>query len=126
VIAGSIIGDARLVPVWPGAGWLIVLALTSQVLGWLLITVSLPRLPAALTSLLLCIQPIGSVALAAVIFGESPSALQLSGVAAVLCAVLVASLPEQVFRLRTYQRRRAGTVVGAHVPLRSADEHDGL
>jgi drug/metabolite transporter (DMT)-like permease len=126
VIAGLIIGDAHLVPVWPGAGWLILLALTSQVLGWLLITVSLPRLPAALTSLLLCIQPIGSVALAAVIFGESPSSLQLAGVAIVLCALLVASLPEQVFRLGTYQRRGTGAVVGAHVPLRSADEHDGL
>src|SRR5947209_7252440 len=56
--AGSIIGDARLRPVWPGAGWLIVLGLTSQVLGWLLITVSLPRLPAALPSIILCVQPI--------------------------------------------------------------------
>jgi drug/metabolite transporter (DMT)-like permease len=126
VIAGSIIGDARLVPVWPGAGWLIVLALTSQVLGWLLITVSLPRLPAALTSLLLCIQPIGSVALAALIFGESPSALQLTGVAIVLGALLVASLPEKVLRLGSDQRGHPGPVVAAHVPLRSADEHDGL
>jgi drug/metabolite transporter (DMT)-like permease len=101
VIVGSIIGEARLVPVWPGAGWLITLALTSQVLGWLLITVSLPRLPAALTSLLLTIQPVGSVALAALIFGESPSALQLSGVVIVLGAVLTATTP----RLRIARRR---------------------
>jgi drug/metabolite transporter (DMT)-like permease len=93
VIVGVIIGNARLIPVWPGAGWLITLALTSQVLGWLLITVSLPRLPAALTSLLLTIQPVGSVALAAVIFGESPSGLQLVGVALVLCGLLVATTP---------------------------------
>ena len=38
VIAGEIIGDARLVPSWPSAGWLLVLAVSSQVLGWLLIT----------------------------------------------------------------------------------------
>ena len=100
VIAGSIIGDARLVPVWPGAAWLITLALTSQVLGWLLIASSLPRLPAALTSLLLTIQPVGSVALAAAIFGESPSAVQLVGVALVLIALLAA----------TYRARR-GTAV---------------
>ena len=87
VIAGLIIGDARLVPAWPGAGWLILLALTSQVVGWLLITSSLPRLPAALTSLLLTIQPVGSVALAALIFSESPSAVQLLGVALVLAAL---------------------------------------
>jgi drug/metabolite transporter (DMT)-like permease len=100
VIAGSIIGDARLVPVWPGAAWLITLALTSQVLGWLLITSSLPRLPAALTSLLLTIQPVGSVALAAAIFGESPSAVQLVGVALVLIALLAA----------TYRARRGAAV----------------
>jgi drug/metabolite transporter (DMT)-like permease len=126
VAAGLVIGDAHLVPVWPGAGWLIVLALTSQVFAWLLITVSLPRLPAAATSLILCMQPIGTVALAALIFGESPSALQLTGVAVVLCALLVSSLPEQVFSLGAKQRRGAGAVVGAHVALGAADEHDGL
>ena len=61
--AGGRLGVVDLVPRWPSAGWLVTLALTSQVLGWLLITVSLPRLPAALTSLLLTVQPIGSVAL---------------------------------------------------------------
>jgi drug/metabolite transporter (DMT)-like permease len=91
VVAGVIIGDAQLVPSWPSAGWLITLALTSQVLGWLLITSSLPRLPAALTSLLLTIQPVGSVALAALIFGESPTGLQLLGVALVLAALLTAT-----------------------------------
>ena len=45
----------------PRTRWLLTLALTSQVLGWLLITVSLPRLPAALTSVTLTIQPVGSV-----------------------------------------------------------------
>src|ERR1700742_2650292 len=38
--AGLVIGDARLVPSWPSAGWLVLLALSSQVLGWLLITAS--------------------------------------------------------------------------------------
>jgi drug/metabolite transporter (DMT)-like permease len=93
--AGLVVGDARLVPTWPGAGWLIVLALSSQVVGWLLITVSLPRLPAAVTSLLLMIQPIGSLILGAIIFGESPSALQLSGVLLVLGAVVFATGPRR-------------------------------
>ena len=89
------IGDARLVPAWPSAGWLALLAISSQVVGWLAIIVSLPRLPAALTSLLLTIQPIGSVLAAALIFGESPTALQLAGVAAVLAALLVATAPRR-------------------------------
>jgi drug/metabolite transporter (DMT)-like permease len=91
VAAGLVIGDARLVPSWPSAGWLIVLALSSQVVGWLLIGTSLPRLPAAMTSVLLTVQPLGSVALAALIFGESPSSLQLLGVLLVLAALLVAA-----------------------------------
>src|SRR5581483_1692994 len=89
------IGDADLAPDWPGAGWLATLALTSQVVGWLLITVSLPRLPAALTSLLLTVQPIGSVALGALIFSESPTALQLVGVALVLAGLLTATRPDR-------------------------------
>jgi drug/metabolite transporter (DMT)-like permease len=125
IIAGIIIGDARLIPTWPGAGWLIVLALTSQVLGWLLITISLPRLPAAHTSLLLMVQPVGSVLLAALIFSEAPSGLQLGGVAMVLAALLIATLPKQVLGLRANQRSRPGTVVGRHVALGAADEHDG-
>jgi drug/metabolite transporter (DMT)-like permease len=100
VLAGLVIGDAHLVPTWPGAGWLVTLALTSQVLGWLLITVSLPRLPAALTSLLLTVQPVGSVALAAVIFGESPTVVQLGGVALVIAALVTATsrVPARVSR----------------------------
>jgi len=88
--AGLVIGDAHLVPSWPSAGWLALLALSSQVLGWLLISSSLPRLPAALTSVLLTLQPLCSVGLAALIFGESPSPLQLVGVALVLAGLLVA------------------------------------
>jgi drug/metabolite transporter (DMT)-like permease len=98
VIIGSVIGDAHLSPRFPGAWWLITLALSSQVLGWLLIISSLPRLPAAMTSLLLTVQPVTSVALAALIFGESPSALQLVGVAIVLAAVVGATRPGRAAR----------------------------
>jgi drug/metabolite transporter (DMT)-like permease len=90
-VIGVIWGDARFIPAFPGAWWLITLAITSQVMGWMLITISLPRLPAALTSLLLMIQPIGSMVLGALIFGESPSVLQLLGVLVVLGAVVYAT-----------------------------------
>jgi drug/metabolite transporter (DMT)-like permease len=90
-VIGVAAGELDLVPTWPAHGWLVALALTSQVLGWLLISVSLPRLPAALTSVILTIQPVGSVILAVIIFGESPSALQLAGVAAILTGLVVAT-----------------------------------
>jgi drug/metabolite transporter (DMT)-like permease len=130
VAAGLIVGDADLTPGWPGIGWLLVLALTSQVIGWLLITTSLPRLPAAITSLILTIQPVCSVGLAALILGESPSALQLVGVAVVLAGVIIATRPaagarrlsEQVLRLRSDQRHGAGSVVGCDVAVGAADQ----
>jgi drug/metabolite transporter (DMT)-like permease len=131
VAAGLIVGDANLLPGWPGVGWLIVLALTSQVIGWLLITTSLPRLPAAITSLTLTVQPVGSVALAVLILGEAPTALQLVGVVIVLSAVITATapgvraLPEQVLRLRADQRRRTRSVVGADVPVGAAHDDHG-
>jgi drug/metabolite transporter (DMT)-like permease len=91
---GLLIGDADLVPSWPGHAWLVTLALTSQVLGWLLISLSLPRLPAAIASMLLTIQPIASVVLGAIIFGEAPTALQIAGVVALLAGlVAVARTP---------------------------------
>jgi drug/metabolite transporter (DMT)-like permease len=91
-IAGLAIGDVSLVPAWPSHGWLVVLAFTSQVIGWLLITVSLPRQPAALTSVTLTIQPVGSVLLGVVLLGEEPSALQLAGVACILAGLVSVAL----------------------------------
>jgi drug/metabolite transporter (DMT)-like permease len=86
---GAVVGDLDLVPSWPAHGWLVTLALTSQVLGWLLISASLPRLPAATTALLLTVQPVGSVLLGVIIFSESPSALQMLGVAAILAGLVL-------------------------------------
>ena len=91
LIAGLIIGDVDLAPSWPAHAWLVLLALSSQVVGWLLISASLPRLPAALTSVLLTVQPVGSVILGVILLGESPSLLQLAGVACIFSGIIVAT-----------------------------------
>jgi drug/metabolite transporter (DMT)-like permease len=88
LVVALALGSDDLVPEWPSMGWLILLALTSQVLGWLLISISLPRLPAALTSMILTIQPVGSVLLGIVLIGEDPSALQLCGAALILAGLV--------------------------------------
>jgi drug/metabolite transporter (DMT)-like permease len=93
ILVGSALGEAQLVPSWPSAGWLLLLALGSQVLGWLLITHALPRLPAAITSIVLSIQPVGSMCLAVLLFGERPSALQLLGLLLILSGLLSIALP---------------------------------
>jgi drug/metabolite transporter (DMT)-like permease len=91
LIGGLVIGDVNLAPSWPAHGWLVLLALSSQVVGWLLISLSLPRLPAALTSVLLTVQPVGSVILGVVLLNESPSLLQLAGVACIFSGIIVAT-----------------------------------
>ena len=85
-------GDLDLTPSWSAQGWLILLALSSQVLGWLLISISLPRLPAVVTSVSLTLQPLCSVLLAALILSEAPSSLQLVGAAAILVGLVISSL----------------------------------
>jgi drug/metabolite transporter (DMT)-like permease len=89
---GAVVGDLDLAPSWAAIGWLVLLALSSQVLGWLLISASLPRLPAVVTSILLTLQPVCSVVLAALIVSESPSALQLAGAACILAGLVAATV----------------------------------
>src|SRR5437867_1681188 len=88
---GLVWGNLEWAPDWKAQGYLLLLALSSQALGWLLISITLPRLPAALTSVLLTFQPILSVLFAWAILTESPSALQLGGVALILSGLLIVS-----------------------------------
>jgi drug/metabolite transporter (DMT)-like permease len=91
-IAGVVIGDVDFVPSWRSHGYLLILAVSSQVVGWLLISISLPRLPAALASVLLTIQPMLSVLLGVAIFSESPSVAQFLGVAVVISGITLATV----------------------------------
>ncbi len=91
-VVGTILGEFDPIPSWPAHGWLLVLAFTSQVAGYLLISFSLPRLPAVLTSIILMVQPVTTVALGAVLLGESPSGFQLTGVGLVIAGLLVANV----------------------------------
>jgi drug/metabolite transporter (DMT)-like permease len=91
IAVGEAYGAVDLTPDWPALGWLILLGVSSQVVGWLLISISLPRLPAALTSILLLIQPVSSVVLAAIILGEDPSPIQIAGVVVILAGVVWAT-----------------------------------
>jgi drug/metabolite transporter (DMT)-like permease len=91
-LGGIAVGDIDWVPGPESQAWLVLLALSSQVLGWLLISVSLPRLPAVLTSIVLMLQPVSTVFLGAVLLSEAPSAVQLAGVAIVIAGVAVATV----------------------------------
>ena len=91
LVFGLALGQMRFSVSLHALGWLLVLALTSQTLGWLLISSSLPHLPAAVSSLLLLFQPAASLVLAAIVLSERPTPLQLFGAVLVCGGVLLAA-----------------------------------
>ena len=77
--------------IWPGVGWLVLLALMSQVLGYPLINASIPHLPSVVGSVLLFVQPLMTLVAGVVIFGEVPTPGQLVGALVLFGGVLVAA-----------------------------------
>lgn len=93
-LIGGLLTDPgfSLAPTWPEHGWLALLALGSQVIGWLCIMAALPRLPALDTSVILLMQPMLTVIWALLIFGEYLSGVQWAGVALVLVGIAAMSI----------------------------------
>ena len=60
---GQAVGDLDLTPPPASLFWLAVLGITAQSAGYLLISISLPRLPAIITSVILLSQPVMSMGL---------------------------------------------------------------
>lgn len=98
IVVGALLGELDPIPAWPSHGWLALLGVTSQSIGYLIISISLPRLPAALVSIILLAQPVATVILARVLLDERPSIEQLIGVTLVVGGIAVATIP--VGRLR--------------------------
>jgi drug/metabolite transporter (DMT)-like permease len=93
-------GQLDLLPSWPAHGWLFLLGLTAQSIAYLLISISLPRLPAVTTSIVLLGQPVAAVFLAMVLVAEAPSPVQLLGVALVIGGIAMATVPFARLRRR--------------------------
>jgi len=91
-LAGTLFGSLDPVPSWPAHGWLLALALASQVLGWLAIGYALPRLPAAHTSFAILLQPTLTIVWGRILFDERASMLQLTGVILVLAGIIAVTV----------------------------------
>jgi drug/metabolite transporter (DMT)-like permease len=91
LLLGLAFGGLHLAIPWRSLAWLLVLTLTGGLVGWLLITWSLPLMPAALSALVLLLEPAGAVALAYVALGQRPSLVQIGGAALVCGGVLIAA-----------------------------------
>ena len=86
LIGGALWGGVSLVPGWGPAGWLVLTAISGQVLGWLLVALGSPSFESEVSSALLLLTPIGALVLAAVFLAQVPSALQVVG-----CIMLLGS-----------------------------------
>ena len=75
-------------PTWPIHGWLLLLAILSQVVGWLAIAYSLPRLPAAYTSFAILLQPVLTIIWGVILLSESPSPQQSVGMFLILGSII--------------------------------------
>ena len=106
--AGLVVGDLDLAPGPESLFWLALLGVTSQSAGYLLISISLPRLPAVTTSIILLVQPVMTVVLSMLLLRETPSPTQLLGVTLVIGGIAAATVP--VARLRDGLR-------GSRVPV---------
>ncbi len=95
-LAGSAVGSLDLVPSLPNHFWLILLGLSAQAAGYLLISYSLPRLPAVQTSIILLAQPVIAVLTAIVLVPELPSPEQFLGVAFVIGGIALATIPMRI------------------------------
>jgi drug/metabolite transporter (DMT)-like permease len=93
IIAGVAVGDLDPAPSASSLIWLALLGLTSQAIGYLCISISLPRLPAIVTSIILLVQPPLTIGLSMVLLGERPSLGQLVGVVLVIGGIAVATIP---------------------------------
>ena len=80
-------------PGWPAFGSLALLAVTGQVVGWLLIGYALPRLASEVGSTLLLMQPVLAVLLSILLVGERLAVAQFAGCAMVIVAVWAVSRP---------------------------------
>jgi drug/metabolite transporter (DMT)-like permease len=89
LLLGLMFGGLQLAISWPSLGWMLVLTLTSGIVGWLLITKSLPHLPATVSALILLLEPAGALILGALILGQRPSLLEIAGALLVCGGVLV-------------------------------------
>jgi len=83
-------------PSLPTHGWLLALALLSQVTGWLAIAYSLPRLPAAHTSFAILLQPTFTIIWGVIFLSESPSIQQAIGMFLILGSIIAVTISGSV------------------------------
>lgn len=77
---------------WHQHGWIILLAVSCQVIGWIAITYALPRLPAAHTSFAILLQPVLTILWGVIFLSEKPSIQQIGGMSLIFAAIIAVTM----------------------------------
>jgi drug/metabolite transporter (DMT)-like permease len=85
-------GELGQPPSLAALGWLLLLAISAQVFGWLLIATAMPALHASEVSTILLLQPAGAMVLGRLLFREHPSGTQMIGVGVLIAGITCATL----------------------------------
>ncbi len=101
---GLVSGTLDLTPSLVAQGWLVLLALVSQVIGWLLVASASQRLPASAVAASLVLQSASALLFGAVLLAQTPTLVQLAGAGMILAGVVVAT--------RIPAKKSSTTVVG--------------
>ena len=101
---GLVSGTLDLTPSLAAQGWLVLLALVSQVIGWLLVASASQRLPASAVAASLVLQSASAMVFGAVLLAQTPTLVQLAGAGMILAGVVVAT--------RIPAKKSSTTVVG--------------
>ncbi len=101
---GLVSGTLDLTPSLVAQGWLVLLALVSQVIGWLLVASASQRLPASAVAASLVLQSASALLFGAVMLAQTPTLVQLAGAGMILAGVVVAT--------RIPAKKSSTTVVG--------------
>ncbi len=110
---GLAFGGLQLAIPWHSLSWLLVLAVSSGIVGWLLITSALPHMPAGLSSLLLLLQPALAMVLAAVVLGQRAGLIQILGAVLVCGGVLIVARQRGTASARDVPTEAVSSRVGA-------------
>ncbi|XGU21338.1 EamA family transporter [Rhodococcus sp. 3Y1] len=81
---GLVSGTLDLTPSLVAQGWLVLLALVSQVIGWLLVASASQRLPASAVAASLVLQSASALLFGAVLLAQTPTLVQLAGAGMIL------------------------------------------
>lgn len=94
-------GESFAIPAWQDFGWLLVYGVTAQLLGWVLISKSLPKLNASTVGLVLLLQPVSAFAWDFSLFGRRLEPVQFVGGAVALAAIYLGSVRSKKLKVKS-------------------------